>query len=408
MKKINLILIVLSVLLTLSCSSKSTQNKTTVNPEGENSLQGYAVKMGETVLKKYPNIWLIDKYEKPHWSYTHGLVAYAMLQLEEHTGNEEYFKYAKTYADELIDEQGTIKTYKKSDYNIDKINSGKILFTFFEKTGDQRYKTAMNMLRQQLKEHPRTAIGGFWHKKRYPHQMWLDGVYMAGPFYARYAKDFDEPESFDEITAWYINVEKLTRDPETGLLYHGWDESNEQAWANEETGCSPNFWGRGMGWYAMALVDLLDYLPEDHPDYAKIVAIVDRLAKAIVNFQDENTGAWYQVVNQGDREGNYLEGSASAMFSYFLLKAINKSYIDKGLYEKAAKKAFEGLVMYLTKTEADGTLVISPVCAVAGLGGDPYRDGSYEYYINEAKRDNDAKAVGPFILAAIQYEKLMH
>jgi unsaturated rhamnogalacturonyl hydrolase len=237
--------------------------------------------------------------------------------------------------------------------------------------------------------------------------MWLDGLYMGGPFYAEYAIAFNTTESLDEITDWYINMETVSRDPETGLLYHGWDESKEQAWADNETGCSSNFWGRGIGWYAMALVDLLDYLPAEHLDYAEIQSIINRLAEAVVANQDEETGTWYQVVDQGGREGNFLEGSASAMISYFLLKAVNNSYIEAERFSDAAKKAFEGTVKHLTITEEDESLIITPVCAVAGLGGNPYRDGSYEYYINEARRDNDAKAVGPFIMAAIQYEKLI-
>lgn len=397
-----LIVLLSLVLLSFSCKPEQSGNK------AEKDLQGtYAVQMGETVLKKYPDIWMIDKYDEPYWSYTHGLVSQAMLELWEFTGDERYYNYAKKYVDELVDENGIIKTYKKTDYNIDKINSGKILFVLFENTGDERYKIAMDSLREQLKEHPRTRIGGFWHKKRYPHQMWLDGLYMGGPFYVRYAVTYDEPESLDEAVRWYINMEKVARDPETGLLYHAWDESREQAWADPETGCSPNFWGRGVGWYAMALVDVLDYLPSDHPAYDSIIAITNRLAAAVVQFQDEDSGAWYQVLDQGNREGNYLEGSVSAMLSYFLLKAVNKSYIDKDLYSDAAKKAFEGTVENLLIIQPDSSLVISPVCAVAGLGGDPYRDGRYEYYINEQKRDNDSKAVGPFILAAIQYEKLV-
>jgi len=362
--------------------------------------------MGETVINKYPIIWSIEQRNSPKWSYTYGLVSLAMIDLWKYTGEKKYMEYARAYIDALVDENGNIQRYRMSDYNLDAINSGKVLFTLYDITGEAKYKTAMDTLREQLKGQPRTQIGGFWHKKRYPHQMWLDGLYMGGPFYAQYAREFNEPESYDEIADWFINMEKVARDTSTGLLYHAWDESREQAWASKETGQSPNFWGRGMGWYAMALVDMMDFFPADHPQYDSIVQIINRTAGAIIEYQDTAKGAWYQVLDQGNREGNYLEGSVSTMFSYFLLKGIRKGYLDKNTYLNPAKKAFEGTVSNLVEVKSDSSLNITPVCAVAGLGGYPYRDGSYEYYIHEAQRDNDPKAVGPFIMAAIQYELL--
>ncbi len=400
-------IITLTIILLL-CFSCNVSKKDVVEdiPEIKQPEYKYARQMAETVLEEYPDIWSIEDSNQPKWTYTFGLVAKAMIDLYEQTNNKDYLNYAIKYVDALIDENGIIKTYKKEDYNIDKLNSGKVLFPLFELTKDQRYKTAIDTLRVQIKEHPRTEIGGFWHKQRYPHQMWLDGLYMGGPFYAQYALVNNETESFDEIAEWYKNMEMVARDPATGLLYHAWDESKEQAWANKETGLSPCFWGRAMGWYSMALVDLLDYFPKDHAAYNDILQIISRTAEAIVKIQDSETGIWYQVLDQGEREGNYLEGSVSCMFSYFLLKAINKGYLDKEKYEASAKKAFTGTVENLVTIKDDSTLVISPVCAVAGLGGEPYRDGTYKYYISEKKRDNDPKAVGPFIMAAIQYELL--
>ena len=398
--------IILISILTLACVSRNRSQPSDHSSDEKVNIQDYAVMMGNTVLEKYPDLWSMDKYHSPHWAYTYGVVCSAMLDLWKYTDDQKYYNYAKAYIDSLVDENGQIKTYKKKDYNLDKINSGKLLFTFYEITGDQRYKTAMDTLWQQLREQPRTEIGGFWHKKIYPHQMWLDGLYMAGPFYCRYAVLFNKKESIDEVVRWFINTEKVTRDPETGLLYHGWDESRAQKWADPETGRSQNFWGRGMGWYAMALVDLLDYLPQDHPGYYEITGIISRLAEAVVRYQDDGTGVWYQVVDQGGREGNFLEGSVSAMFSYFLLKAVNKGYLDREIYFRPSEKAFRGMITNLVKIKEDGSLNITPVCAVAGLGGDPYRDGSYDYYIHEMQRDNDPKAVGPFIMAAIQFDKL--
>lgn len=397
MKNITLVLSALMILLSCNSTNKKEKSDSALAP-GD-----YSVAMGETLLNKYPDLWSIEDRSEPRWTYTYGLISLAMIDLWEYTGEEKYLNYAKAYVDPLVDENGIISTYSKADYNIDKINSGKVLFRLYNLTGEAKYKTAMDTLRVQLREHPRTNIGGFWHKERYPHQMWLDGLYMGGPFYAQYALEFNEPESFDEVALWFMNMEKVARDSATGLLYHGWDESREQEWADKETGLSECFWGRGMGWYAMALVDVLDYFPKDHPQYDSIVDISKRFAEAITSVQDPEKGIWYQVLDQGSREGNYLEGSVSAMFSYFLLKAVNKEYIDKSIYLAPAKKAFEGSIENLVEVDSVGNINITPVCAVAGLGGNPYRNGKYEYYINERLRDNDPKAVGPFIMAGIQY-----
>ncbi|MGV3541506.1 MAG: glycoside hydrolase family 88/105 protein, partial [Rufibacter sp.] len=270
----------------------------------------------------------------------------------------------------------------------------------------QKYKIALDDLRDQMRTHPRTAEGGFWHKKIYPHQMWLDGLYMASPFLAQYGATYNEPAVFDEVAHQIILVDKHTYVKEKNLFYHGWDEKREQKWADPKTGLSPNVWGRAMGWYAMALVDVLDFLPKNHPERNKIVAITQKMAGALAQYQEPKTGLWYQVVDQGGREGNYLEASASSMFTYFLVKASKKGYIDQSKYLPLAQKAYQGILENLIRKEADGTISITQVCAVAGLGGTPYRDGTYEYYINEERRDNDPKAVSPFIMASLEFEEL--
>jgi unsaturated rhamnogalacturonyl hydrolase len=400
-----------TLILIIICSCPFAQNcKTPANTKDKSTVLvadslPWAQKMAETLMLEYEKLWQIENREKPKWSYTHGLVSLAFLKLWKKTGNSRYYDYAKGYVDALIDENGIIHGYEMDKFNIDKINSGKVLFIFYKETGDIRYKTAMDTLRKQLRDQPRTKAGGFWHKKRYPYQMWLDGIYMGAPFYAQYGLEYDEPENFDDVVHQILLIEEKTRDAETGLLYHGWDESKQQKWSDPETGRSPNFWGRAMGWYSMALVDVLDFIPEDHAGRNEIIAVMQRLAEAIVKVQDEETGLWYQVLDQGGREGNYLEGSVSCMFSYSLLKAVKKGYIDKSYLENAFK-AYEGIINNLVKKEEDGRIIITPVCALAGLGGDPYRDGSYEYYINERKRDNDPKATGPFIMAGIYYKKM--
>lgn len=400
MRKVKSIIFALLLPAAFLFSCNGTSNRETDKEES------YSVLMGETIMKDYPRLWMIENPDRIRWTYTHGLVASAMLDLWKYTDEQKYFDYVEFFADSVITDQGEIRTYQMEDYNIDKINSGKMLIRLYEATGKDKYRIAIETLREQLEDHPQTDIGGYWHKKRYPHQMWLDGLYMGGPFLAQYAAEYGDPETFDFVVRWFTNMEKVARDPDSGLLYHGWDESREQKWSDPVTGTSSNFWGRGMGWYGMALVDVLDFIPSDHPGRDSIVPIARRMAEAILKVQDEQTGLWYQVLDQGDREGNYIEGSVSSMFSYFLLKGVNKGYLEKETYEEAAATAYQGIIEHLMTKRENGTIVISPVCAVAGLGGDPYRDGSYEYYINERTRDNDPKATGPFIMAGIQYEKL--
>jgi unsaturated rhamnogalacturonyl hydrolase len=364
-----------------------------------------SVRMSDSDMIRNPKAWMIDFVKEPKWNYTPGLVCSAIQQVWKKTGDKKYLNYIKTYADEMINEDGTIKTYKPQEYNIDKVNSAKFLFGLYSDTKDEKYAKAIKLMRDQMKTHPRTSEGGYWHKNIYPHQMWLDGLYMGSPFLAQYAKVFNEPALFDDVALQIELIEKYTYDENLGLYFHAWDESKQQRWANKETGKSPHVWGRAMGWYAMALVDVLDYFPKVHPKYNFIVSRVERMAKGVVRYQDKATGLWYQVVDQGNREGNYLEGSASAMFSYFLLKAVAKGYLDKQ-YLNNATQAYEGILNHLIKTDENGLVSITQVCGVAGLGGDPYRDGTYKYYINEIKRDNDPKAVGPFIMASLLYEAL--
>lgn len=365
----------------------------------------FAVRMADSEIKQFPEPWGVDFNPKPVWSYTQGLIAQAMLQVWETTKNDMYYNYAKTYADKLIDEAGVISGYRMDEYNLDRINSGKFLFDLYNKTGDERYRKAIFTLREQLKTHPRTSEGGFWHKKIYTHQMWLDGLYMAAPFYARFALDFDEPSAFDDVINQFTLVYRHSFDPVSRLNFHGWDESKSQKWANPETGCSPHVWGRAMGWYCMALVDVLDFIPAGHPRRGEIITILNKVVQGLKKHQDKKTGLWYQVMDQGNREGNYLEATASSMFSYALLKASRKGYIPVK-YRNTGIKGYKGITGILVKENNDGTISLTKCCAVAGLGGNPYRDGSFEYYIHETVRDNDPKGVGPFIMASMEINLL--
>jgi unsaturated rhamnogalacturonyl hydrolase len=290
------------------------------------------------------------------------------------------------------------------DYNLDHINPGKILFTLYEQTKDEKYKNAIQLLREQAKSQPRTAAGGFWHKNIYPNQMWLDGIYMASPFLAEYALRFNEPALFDDIALQITTVAAKTRDSKTGLYYHGWDESKQEKWSNPKTGQSPNFWSRSMGWYTMAIVDVLDFFPENHPKRQEIIDIFQKLISSLEKVQDPKTGLWYQVTDKIGKKGNYLESTGSIMFIYSMIKGARKGYLSKD-YEIKAGELYASFVRNFVKEEPDGTLSITNCCSVAGLGGKNYRDGSYKYYISEPVRDNDPKATGPFIMTSLLLDR---
>ncbi len=355
----------------------------------------WSVRMGETLLQ-HP--------QPPEWNYTEGLVLLAMQDLARRTTDPRYANYVGAYYDAMIAADGTIRGYRKDELSLDRINAGKPLFALYEKTHDEKYRKAIEMLRDQLRQQPRTSEGGFWHKKRYPHQMWLDGLYMEAPFLAQYAKTFHDPAAFDDVITQFVVMEKHARDSKSGLLFHGWDESREQKWADSQSGHSPSFWGRAMGWYAMALVDTLDFIPPDHPRRGELIAILQRTAEAIASVQDAKSGVWWQVLDQPGRERNYLEASASAMFSYTLMKAARLGYIDAH-YGDAGRRAYEGILEQFITTDAEGRIHVNQICEVAGLGGEPYRDGTYDYYVHEKVASDDPKGTGPFVLASLERER---
>ncbi|OXG08953.1 unsaturated rhamnogalacturonyl hydrolase [Flavobacterium araucananum] len=360
-------------------------------------------KMALTLMKRHPEAYMIDDSKTPKWDYVHGLVLHAIEELYKKNPDSRYPEYIKGYIDALVQNDGTIKTYELDKYNIDMIVSGRLLFNIYKTTKEEKYLKAMQLLRKQLAEQPRTTSGGFWHKTIYPNQMWLDGLYMGEPFYAQYTVTFEEGKSLDDVAKQFEQIQLHATDPKTGLLYHAWDESKKMPWANKETGNSPNFWSRALGWYTMALVDALDYFPKEHPKQKELVKYLNNVSAALAKVQDKS-GLWYQVTDKGGKEGNYLEASGSSMFAYAFAKGANKGYLP-AKYKKLAEKAFDGLTKQLIKVDADGTITLTQACQVAGLGGTPYRDGTYEYYVNEKKKDNDPKATGPFILAALELNR---
>lgn len=349
---------------------------------------------------------------KARWDYSPGVLALGLVKLGEHTGLPDYVQFGTRAVASHVNPDGTIAGYKEEDYNIDNIPPGKVLLAALARgEKNEAYVKAAKILRDQMARHPRTSEGGFWHKKRYPHQMWLDGLYMASPYLAQYAVLFHEPALFDDVAKQIVLMDAHSYDPATGLFWHAWDEAKAQSWADPKTGYSPHFWSRAIGWYAMAIVDTLDYLPVSQPEIDQIVNILKRLADGVVKWQDPKTGTWWQLTALGTREGNYLEASGSSMFVYALAKAVNKGYLPREKYEAAILKGYQGLLDTFVKENGDGSIRLTQICQGAGLGytmhnGRP-RDGSFEYYIAEPIVDHDPKGTGPFIMAGIEVQKML-
>ncbi len=363
----------------------------------------WSEKLSETAMRIWPDSFILEGDKVAKWRYDQGVILKGIESVWNTSGEGKWFHYIQKSMDFYVQNDGTIKGYRPDEYNIDHLNNGKNLLLLYQVTGKEKYKKAADLLRNQLKTHPRTSEGGFWHKKIYPSQMWLDGLFMGEPFYAEYAKLFHEDEAFDDIAKQFILIEKYTMDKKTGLLFHGWDESKEQQWANKTTGQSPNFWGRSLGWFGMALVDVLDHFPAKHPKRAELIAILHRFAIAVRKVQDTKTGLWYDVVDKPNEPKNYVEASASCMLAYTFAKAARKGYLPEA-YLFHAKQAYNGIIKTFIETDASGKTNLKGTVAVSGLGGKPYRDGSFEYYMSEPVVVNDPKGMGAFILCAAEME----
>jgi unsaturated rhamnogalacturonyl hydrolase len=371
---------------------------------GNTPLQ-WSVRMADSEMARRGDSLAWKEGGTAKWDYTTGLFTLSLLKLHERVDDPRYVAFVENAIGSFIATNGTIHGYKLEDYSLDNINPGRTVLALYQLTKEERYKKAADLLRKQLDVQPRTAKGGFWHKQRYPHQMWLDGLYMGAPFYAEYAKLFKEPTaSFDDVAKQIRLVTAHTYDPRSGLFHHGWDESKEQAWADKTTGTSSNFWGRAIGWYAMAMVDVLDFFPKDHPARHEIIGTFNKLCHGVLKHQDPASGVWWQVVDQGARPGNYLEASASSMFVYVMAKGVNHGYLSHD-YVPAIVKGYKGIIDKFIKTDAKGNVSLMQCCSVAGLGFG--RDGSFAYYIKEPIVDNDLKGVGPFILAGLEVQQLL-
>jgi len=369
----------------------------------ENAYLQLAEELAKSEMEHNPELWTCDGAAKPKWEYTPTLMARAFIELYTRTGDTTYLNHAQAFADQFIGEDGTILTYKKSLYNMDRIQGGNFLIMLQAINPQPQYAIAIETLRDQLREQPRTSEGGFWHKQVYEHQMWLDGLFTGTTFYARYAAYKPEPEAWSDVARQFLIIDAHTRKA-NGLNHHGWDESRQMGWSDSITGCSPETWGRAEGWYVMALVDVLELMPKDHPDREALVNALNRVVIALSEFQDKDTHLWYQVPDKGDKEGNYLESTCSAMYCYAMAKGARIGVLDKR-YKQEAQQVLEGLKAHKIVRNEDGTLSLIDCCAVAGLGGNPYRDGTYDYYIHERIREDDPKGVAPLILACIELSK---
>lgn len=354
--------------------------------------------------------WLDGKQGELRWNYTTGLELKAFLDIYDMYGNEEALDYVDAWYDAIIDGDGTILNYKKYNFNVDHICPARTLVRLNEIRPKDKYRKALADVRSQIDSQPRTSEGGFWHKKVYPWQMWLDGLYMAQPFYAAYTASFeDDPAVRDSLYHDICNNFKIvaahTRDEKTGLYRHAWDESHGMFWCDPQTGQSKHAWGRALGWYCMALVDVLDYIPESFEERQSLIGILQGILAALPDYADPLTGMWYQVLDCPGRDGNYVEATASAMFTYTYLKAARMGYIDPVL-EDYGKELYGRLVDTFISEDGDGLLELRQCCAVAGLGGKENRSGDFDYYIHEKIRSNDAKGIGPFIWASLEAERL--
>lgn len=356
-------------------------------------------------------VWNIEKAmagKAGGWNYIDGCMILALLEIYKATGEKKYYEFADAFIDHRVNEDGTINGYDPHEYNIDNVNAGKTLFALYEINGKEKYRRAIDLIYSQVKNQPRTAEGNFWHKKIYPNQVWLDGMYMGQPFYMEYETKFNNKKNYGDIFRQFANVVKYMRDGETGLYYHGYDASRQAFWCDKETGLSKNFWLRALGWYSMALLDTLDKCeptPESQKEYIFLEKTFVQLMDDMLKFQDES-GMWYQLPALGGKEPNYLETSGSAIMSYSLLKGVRLGFLPES-YRQYGVKAFEGICnKYLKETE--NGLNLGGICLVAGLGPEENRrrDGSFEYYMSEPVVENDAKGVGPLLLAYTELRRL--
>lgn len=358
----------------------------------------YAQKMADSIIAHQINL-------TNHWGYEYGLTLEGIYGVYKQTGDRKYLDFVIKTMDAFIQPDGSIKGYRLDEYNIDHLNNGKIVLKLWDETHEERYRKAADLLHSQIPGHPRTSEGVFWHKMIYPHQIWCDGLYMGAAFLAAYASRFGKESDFDDIALQFEKSYPHLKDEATGLLYHAYDESKSMYWCDPKTGRSPHFWGRAMGWYVMALADVIELMPASHPRRAALCTILKECLTALLKVQDVKAHVWYQILNLAERKQNYLEASGSSMITAALFKAVRLNVLGADVLP-AAKAAYQGLLDEFVLETNDGLLNLNKICYVAGLGGQTRRDGSYAYYISEPIISNEPKGLGPFIFASLEREAL--
>lgn len=361
-------------------------------------------KMAATVVGQWSAGMVSTISNKGQWGYEEGVLLDGMAAEWHTTADGEDFAYIQAAVDKYVTGDGSIVGYKAQGHTLDDIEMGRAVLLVYRVTLQEKYAKAAKFLHDQLASQPRTTSGGYWHKQIYPNQMWLDGAYMAEPFRAEYAVTFQQPEEFADIAKQLLLMDANMRDPKTGLMKHGWDESRKMPWADKSTGLSPEVWARAMGWYCMGLIDSLDWFPKNNPQRAALITVLRRTMAAVVKEQDPETGLWWQVMDRNTAPGNYLEASASCMFTYTLAKGVRMGYLPQS-DEADARRGWQGIQKKFLTSNPEGLLTLHGTVKVGGLGGKPYRSGTVNYYVHEPVVDQDAKGVGSFLLAGSEMEQ---
>ncbi|WP_167956969.1 glycoside hydrolase family 88/105 protein [Anaerosporobacter faecicola] len=349
----------------------------------------------KTYLSNYQNY-------KEYWNYEDGCVLMGCKEMYDTTGDLFYKEFIQTYVDSFVNLEGTISRYKRESYSLDSINAGKILFFLYKQTKEDKYYKAIEYSMDQLRKQPRTNCGNFWHKKIYPNQIWLDGLYMALPFYMAYETVFNKKENYNDIINQFMNVRKYIFDDKKQLYYHGYDETKTMPWADPITGVSKSFWLRAMGWYLMALIDTMDVMSiEIFEAYKTLEGLFKEAVKGILQYQDKNNKMFYQVIDRSDVKENYTETSGTSMIAYAIFKGCRLGVLSEERYKKRAEEILASVIEQKL-VEKDGTKVLTDICHAAGLGPSTERDGSILYYLSEEVAVDDPKGVGPFMMAYAQ------
>lgn len=384
---------------TASTTSARTPTTGAAHRYGDPSTR-WALLGAETMLSREPRI-----NTRQRWEYEDGLVLNGIHGVYRDTGDVRFLDYVRTNIDEFVQPDGTIRHYAYDEFNLDHVNNGKAILDLLEETGDERYRAAADTLFDQLQHQPRTSEGSFWHKRIYPDQVWLDGLYMGSVFYARYCALVGRSDLVDDVVRQFTNAYDLTLDPATGLCRHAYDATRSMYWADAETGLSPHVWLRALGWFAMAMVDVQAYLPQDHPGRAQIRTNLAALLTALQRYADPATNLWFQIPDQAGRPMNYLESSGSLMVLSAIATSLRLGYLAGPGWDEALERGWTHAREQFLSITAEGWVNVHKMCQVAGLGGATRRDGSYAYYMSEPIVTNDHKGYGPFLLLATEMER---